>query len=210
MQCKICQNDKLVELTIGNIYYYCSKCGLIFIDPEFIVSPEKERSRYEEHNNDFNNKGYVNMFNKFIDKTVRPYIESIDKALDFGCGPGPVLAEILQKEGIKVDIYDPYFFPDKIFAGKKYDLITATEVFEHLQEPFSIMETLINHLNSGGYLAIMTNFHPGVDKFKDWYYHRDITHITFYNPKSLMCLVSQFPVRKVFDDNESYFLAQKY
>jgi 2-polyprenyl-3-methyl-5-hydroxy-6-metoxy-1,4-benzoquinol methylase len=34
-----------------------------------------------------------------------------------------------------MEIYDSYFSPEKVFLGKKYNLITSTEVFEHLDDP---------------------------------------------------------------------------
>ena len=47
------------------------------------------------------------MFEAFIHKSIFPYQERINKALDFGCGPGPVLAELLKRRGLEVEIYDP-------------------------------------------------------------------------------------------------------
>ena len=42
--------------------------------------------------------------------------------LDFGCGTGPALADMLIKEGFKVSLYDPFFYPDKDVLSKQYDL----------------------------------------------------------------------------------------
>ncbi len=192
--CKICSRETvLLRDTKFNIdYFYCTSCEYIFIDEAVIVSPEQEVALYKQHNNTMENEGYVNMFKEFMKVSVDPYGERIKTALDFGCGPGPVLATLLQQRGFAVDIYDPYFAPEKFYANKRYDLITATEVFEHLQDPMQTARLLKNRLNDGGILAIMTLFHPGdAASFNKWWYRHDPTHISFYRPKTLTVLAAQ-------------------
>ena len=185
VNCKICSNrtTAVSGKTFSSTYYFCAYCRFIFIDEDNIVAPGKEVDLYKQHNNTFANEGYVNMFNVFMRKTVEPYEDKIDKALDFGCGPGPVLAGLLQQKGFTVDIYDPYFAPERTFEKKSYDLITSTEVFEHLKNPLETLSMLKNHLTKDGILAIMTLFHPDdTNLFKQWWYRRDPTHIAFYRP----------------------------
>ncbi|MFN2341647.1 MAG: methyltransferase domain-containing protein, partial [Halanaerobium sp.] len=155
MNCKICGSSNLESLDIQNKYYHCQECEVIFIDPAEIVAPTEEKERYEGHDNNHQNEGYVKMFENFIDDLIQPNInlKEINDVLEFGCGPGPVLADLLESEGLKVDRYDPYFFPDKVFLDKKYDLITSTEVFEHFSDPVKEMELLTSHLREDSYLA---------------------------------------------------------
>jgi 2-polyprenyl-3-methyl-5-hydroxy-6-metoxy-1,4-benzoquinol methylase len=149
------------------------------------VDKEREKAHYDKHENSFESLGYVEMFEKFITKAIEPYFETIESALEFGCGSGPVLAELLRRRGLSVDQYDLYYFPKKVYKGKQYDLITSTEVFEHLQDPISVLTTLVDSLNSNGYIVLMTQFPSADDKaFLDWWYRRDITHISFFTPKS--------------------------
>ncbi len=211
MNCKICDNKKLNELELDEVYYHCDNCDLIFIDEDGIIDSNEEKERYAEHDNSHENTGYVNMFKGFIDKVLEPYVglDQVEAALDFGCGPGPVLADLLKAKGISVDIYDPFFFPEKVFRGKKYDLITSTEVFEHLKNPLKELELLVGHLKEGGYLALMTSFHPGPDKFKDWWYNWDPTHITFYNHNTFEEIAGRNPLEIVFEDGDKYCLFQR-
>lgn len=208
MRCILCNSKIAKEIKIEKNYYYCGNCEVIFVDQEEILSPAEEIKRYRMHDNTHDNKGYVNMFRKFITEVIKPYQGKINSVLDFGCGPGPVLADMLEDMGFKVDIYDPYFYKQKIYQGKKYDLITSTEVFEHLKDPVSIIETLITHLKEGGYLAVMTSYHPGPEDLKEWYYIWDPTHIIFYNSTTVRWIADYFKLDLVYQDNEKYCLFQ--
>ncbi|MEJ6952119.1 class I SAM-dependent methyltransferase [Natronospora cellulosivora (SeqCode)] len=206
MNCKICNSDKIETINLQSPYYFCQDCELIFIDENEILDHQEEKERYAEHENTPDNPGYVNMFETFIDIVIEPHTEKVKRLLDFGCGPGPVLADLLKEKGFEVDIYDPYFFSKKVYQGKKYDLITSTEVFEHLKDPAKEIENLLLHLNKGGYLAIMTVFHPGVYEFANWWYHRDPTHITFYNSKTFAKIAKKYNLELVFEDGKKYCL----
>ena len=107
---------------------------------------------------------------------------------------------------MEVDKYDPYFFPNKIFSDKKYDLITSTEVFEHFSDPGKEMELLTSHLKKDGYLAVMTSFHPGPEEFEDWWYKWDPTHIVFYNQKTFEIIASEYDLDIIYTDQEKYIL----
>ncbi len=191
--CKICsQNTKAIyDNQYNQNYYYCNNCEFIFLDESKIIPPAHEKKEYSFHQNSMENTGYVQMFRDFIAKAVSPYKSRIKTALDFGSGPGPVLAELLHQEGIKTDIYDKHFAPEKVFLNKNYDLITATEVFEHLEDPLSTLKLLKSHLTSNGILAIMTLFHQNDEEgFKKWWYRRDATHIAFYTLKTFECMAN--------------------
>jgi predicted TPR repeat methyltransferase len=204
--CKICEN-KTVEIRDEKksiSYYRCTFCGFIYLDESAIVDMDSEKKQYEFHNNGFESEGYVKMFEDFISKAISPYEASIDTALEFGCGTGPVLAELLSRRGMRVDKYDIYFYPKKIYEGKSYDLITSTEVFEHLKNPLSILELLANHTNRDGYIILMTKFPPNDDQeFLNWWYIRDVTHISFFTPKSFEVMAEKLGLRviRVIDDN---------
>ena len=208
MSCKICSSEELEKIRLDEKYYFCNNCEVIFIDQQEVVDPAEEKSRYEGHDNSHQNEGYVNMFKDFIDEVIEPHLNLTKEmsVLEFGCGPGPVLADLLEEKSLEVDRYDPYFFPEKIFAGQNYDLITSTEVFEHFLDPVKEMELLTSHLKDGGYLAVMTSFHPGPDEFEDWWYKWDPTHITFYNQKTFQKLASDFNLEIVYTDQEKYIL----
>ncbi len=198
--CKICSSatSHIRESRKKLDYYRCQHCGFIYLDDKHIVDSQTEKSHYDKHQNSFESLGYVDIFEKFIDKVIEPYLKNIESALEFGCGSGPVLAELLRRKGLEVDQYDLYYFPKKVYEGKKYDLITSTEVFEHLKEPTTILQTLANSINSRGYIVIMTQFPPYHDSdFLNWWYRRDITHISFFTPKSFEIMGNSMGLKRI-------------
>lgn len=201
--CPLC-GDAASDLTMpsstGRTYAHCRTCDLIHAHIGDLLSPKVERARYSEHDNTLDNEGYVAMFEEFLARAVIPYTSGA-RALDFGCGPGPVLAHLLRRRGFIVDVYDPFFFPHRGFLSREYDLVTSTEVFEHLRDPAEVLETLCGLIAPGGVLAIMTHLHPGVDSFADWWYHRDPTHIVFYSERSLEWISGHWPLELVFTDS---------
>jgi hypothetical protein len=209
LQCRVCESSDLRILDLDEKYYYCNQCEAIFIDKNVIVDPEEEKERYEGHDNTHQNEGYVKMFEEFLEESVFPYIDDVDNVLEFGCGPGPVLADLLEGEDYEVDKYDPYFYPEKVFKNNKYDLITSTEVFEHFVDPRKEMELLTSHLKEGAYLAVMTSFHPGPEEFADWWYKWDPTHIVFYNLNTFQILAEDFNLKIIYTDREKYIIFKK-
>ena len=110
--------------------------------------------------------------------------------LDYGCGPGPALAEMFKEAGFNIDIYDPYFYPDDSFLNKKYQFITCTETAEHFYNPYEEFNTIDDLLEIGGWLGVMTNFLDESINFKDWYYRKDPTHVVFYTEKTFKIIAS--------------------
>ena len=205
-RCKICEakTRTLIDEKKELKYYRCESCGFVALDDNSVVEAQVEKAHYAKHNNSFECSGYVEMFEKFIDKAVEPYLETSKKILDFGCGHTPVLAELLRRRKLDVDIYDYYFYPKELYKNNQYDLIISTEVFEHLQEPKKILETLTSSLKDNAYLVLMTQFPPEDDaEFLKWWYRRDITHIGFFTPKSFELLAKEFGLRviKAIDNN---------
>lgn len=211
-QCKVCQSDTTVmtERKKQYLYYRCVSCGFIYLDNKFMVDKEREKEKYNMHNNSFDSLGYVKMFEDFIEKAITPYTKNIGSALEFGCGSGPVLAELLKQKGLTVDKYDLYFYPKKVYEGKKYDLITSTEVFEHLKEPIKILEILAKHTRDNGYIILMTKFPPADDKeFLDWWYRRDVTHISFFTPNSFEVMAEKVGLNVLRTIDKNIVIFQK-
>ena len=190
--CIVCSSN-LVESfqTSDNLnYWHCNSCGAKFLDRKHYIDEDAEKKRYLEHENIIEDEGYRN----FLSKLSYPLIEKIHtsaKGLDFGCGHGPALADIFTKNKYSIDLYDPFFFPNKEIFSKTYDFITCTETAEHFFNPkkeFDLMNAL---LKKDGWLGVMTCFLTTHDAFDSWHYRRDPTHVVFYAEKTFEVIAKQ-------------------
>ncbi len=209
--CKICGQPTISyeHPRFDMIFHECLSCEFIFKDKKNYISKHEELKKYEEHHNSEENIGYVNFLNNFLDAAVYPFIQS-GKALDFGSGPNPVLAKLLAKNQMfDVDIYDLYYAPDPVYKNQTYDLITSTEVIEHLRDPIEVFRFFHKHLKPDGYLSLMTLFHPK-DKtlFFEWFYIRDETHVSFYTSKTIRRIAENMGFEWI-DSNEYRYAVLK-
>jgi 2-polyprenyl-3-methyl-5-hydroxy-6-metoxy-1,4-benzoquinol methylase len=126
--------------------------------------------------------------------------------MDFGCGPGPALADMLERRGLQVALYDRFYHPDKAVFAQRFDFICATEVIEHLASPDREIHRLWQHLVGGGVFAIMTKLVISRERFANWHYIRDPTHIAFYSRATLQWLAHRLGAELEFVDDDVIFL----
>jgi 2-polyprenyl-3-methyl-5-hydroxy-6-metoxy-1,4-benzoquinol methylase len=213
--CIVCgaKTNTLTDSELTNpepvIYHVCTTCDLITKAPFTHPTHEDEKTLYTHHNNSMENVGYVNMFNRFIATAVDPFITKGD-GLDFGSGPGPVLYELLKQKGFNMYHFDPFFNNDTTVLQHTYDLITSTEVFEHLSDPLNTFKQLASMLNDNGILAIMTSFHPKDDtQFLSWWYRRDATHIAFYTENTFHTLLKRTKLKQIYTNHKNIIVFKK-
>ena len=211
--CKICGSEtrEIIHERSGVRYHCCTDCEFISMDESFLLTAEEEKMRYDAHENSLEDPSYVDYFRRFIDAAVRDNCRPGGRGLDFGSGPSPVLATLLERDyGLIMDIHDPFYAPEKPFVGKRYDLVTCTEVVEHLREPIAYFRMFEGLLEEDGLLAIMTSFHPRDDeKFFNWHYRRDASHISFYTLKTMERIALETGLRIVYTDGERYTAFKK-
>ncbi len=161
-------------------YRRCNVCSILFVPTKYYISRKSEKARYEEHNNDPDDIRY----REFLERIAEPIRERFAigaSGLDFGCGPTPLLADILAEDGFEMEIYDSFYETDKAVLDKKFDFIVSTEVVEHLSKPLAEFEKLFSMLKDDGILAVMTQLHDDSIDFKTWHYKNDCTHICFFS-----------------------------
>lgn len=186
-------------------YKQCPQCDFIALEQKYWLDKESEKAHYDCHENSIDNLGYVQMFEQFL-AFVDTHV-SYEKVLEFGCGPGPVLANMLENFGKRVICYDPYFFPNKDYPNQKYNLITSTEVFEHVSNPLETIMHLKSLLKPGGAIAIMTHFHSNkAAHFESWWYNQDPTHISFFTLKTFKVLAHLASLHVRASDGQKYIL----
>ncbi len=211
MNCHICNKATVsfVHEKTNITYYHCKDCEYIFKSPECHQDFPVQKERYNLHENDEIDEGYQAYFQRFLD-FILPLVGQPKTALDFGCGISSLLASLLKKEGVNCDYYDPIYHPDTLSDSKKYELIVSTEVFEHLQQPRVVFESLLKRLEEGGYLALQTQFHPNnTEAFKKWYYHQDPTHIVFFTSQTFKVLCEMYSCEFVGDNGKNMVVLKK-
>ena len=186
MRCSLCESSKTEIWTAeGRSYCSCNSCGLVRVLPEFFPDREEEKKRYLHHNNTLENKGYVEYLENFMASAIFPFVKRGSRILDFGSGPVPVLASLLEKKGYNAVPFDPYFYPGKEWKKEIFDSVVSVEVFEHLKNPWKAIKEISRVLLNGGILAVRTLLHNGDrNSFVSWWYIKDFTHITFYREKT--------------------------
>lgn len=206
--CKICGSEtrEILHEKSGVRYHCCTVCEFISMDGSSLLTADEEKKRYDAHENSLEDPSYVEYFRRFIGAAVLDYCAAKGRGLDFGSGPSPVLATILTRDyGFHMDIHDPFYAPKKPFIGKSYDLVTCTEVVEHLEDPMAYFGLFAGLLEKGGLLAIMTSFHPREDEaFLNWHYRRDASHISFYTLRTMEEIASRTGLEIVYSDGARY------
>ena len=165
-------------------YFQCANCALVFLHPAQRLSAVDEKARYELHQNDAGDPDYVAFLRRLADP-IAARLQPGARGLDFGCGPAPVLSQLLTGAGFACEAYDPFFAPNEALLEPRYDYVTCSEVVEHAYDPARMFSTLHGLLRPGGVLGIMTRFYPGDSAFHEWWYRRDPTHVCFYNEATL-------------------------
>lgn len=150
----------------------------------FHLSRTDAKSRYMEHNNEVGDIGYRRFLSR-LSGEILPHLIVPGNGLDYGAGPGPALAEIFRENGHKIDLYDPYFHPDRSVLARFYDFVVCSETAEHFVNPKTDFDQIYNLLVPGGMLGIMTSVYYDSIHFPDWYYINDPTHVSFYSPETM-------------------------
>ena len=188
-------------------YFQCEQCALVFVPPEFHLSADAEKAYYELHENSLEDAGY----RRFLERCATPLLERLtpnSRGLDYGCGPAPLLAKILEEQGHRVSVYDLYFQPDSSVLDDSFDFIVSTEVVEHLADPMAVLESLWQRIRAGGVLAVMTKLVATPERFVNWHYIRDPTHIVFFSVETFHWLAERFSASVEFSGNDVIFLTR--
>jgi hypothetical protein len=172
-------------------YFCCPECSGIFMATQFQLTPEKEKSRYETHNNDVNDRGYQSFVEPIVNSVMSAFSPD-QRGLDFGAGPGPVIASLLTTKGYNIALYDPFFHNNTGLLQQTYDYIVCCEVIEHFYQPAEEFRRLHNLLKTGGRLICMTLLYNEKTDFSSWFYKNDETHVFFYQAATLAWIEKNF------------------
>lgn len=144
------------------------------------------------------------------------------RVLEIGCGPGSITKILAHQGGCQVTgleldpeaikIVRPYCvqviqadlnsseWPSLLDGAKRFDVVVAADVLEHLYDPWMALQRMVPLINSRGYLvislphvghaAVMACLFNGDFEYRDWGL-LDRTHIRFFGLKNIEDLFSQ-------------------
>ena len=190
--CPVCRAGSPVPFrrVRGRDYWRCRHCAATLLDPAGRLPRQDEYAHYLTHEIDSADPRY----RAFLARLADPLLAKLtpgSTGLDYGCGPGPALAEMLREAGHRVALYDPFFHPDDGPLRYCYDFIVCTETAEHFFRPAQEFDRLDCLLRPGGWLGLMTCFQTEDSLFENWHYAKDPTHVTFYREETLCVIAVQ-------------------
>lgn len=207
--CPLCYTETIqpkMDGPQGRHLYLCENCRLVFEKKINRPDRNEEKERYLKHDNSIHQKGYVKHLNQAI-KPALKYLKPGFRGLDYGCGPAPTLNKLVEQEGIACEFYDPIFFTEPPLGN--FDVVFATECFEHFFRPADELQKLSGLLNPGGFLVVMTKLWKDTGKFKIWGYANDPTHVVFYHENTFRFIATHFGFEILAIIKEKVIILQK-
>lgn len=187
-------------------YFRCEICALVFVAAKDRPTSAQEKAIYDLHQNQLDDLGY----RRFLMRFATPFLQYLPSnslsGLDFGCGPGPLLAEILKNGGHEMALYDPFYAPDLSVFSARYDFVTCTEAIEHFHQPMHEWAQLIRLLKPQGILGIMTKLVIDAEAFSRWHYKNDLTHVSFFSRETFGFLAQRDGFEVEFPANDVILL----
>lgn len=199
MQCPLC-NTQLKTIFFSEkeqIYYKCPGCDAVVKDNKLYLPSQAEKERYQLHNNDIFDPRYREFVSPITNAIRKDFLSEDAIGLDFGAGEGSAITQVLKENNYQLNLYDPFFYPDKSVLNRTYDYIICCETMEHFHFPYKEFTLLKGLLKPYGKLYCMTHILRETISFPDWYYKNDPTHVFFYTEKTLYWIAESLGFKKV-------------
>lgn len=221
MFCKICEsesrllfNSKTTILQRYEIdYYQCSACGFIQTESPYWLN---EAYASAITSLDIGLVGRNINVSRQVSSLILSHFDKNAAFLDYGGGYG-MLVRIMRDYGFDYYRFDTYC--DNIFAKhfdledstvKKFELLTAFELFEHLDNPMEELEKMLQLSDS---VFFSTELIPNrkLESARDWWYFTQETgqHIALYSEESLRRLAQKFNCNFYSDGHTLHLITRR-
>lgn len=212
--CPLCGAGDLRDRgrAFGRRFRECLRCRLLSMHPGDHPSTEEEARRYRLHRNDPEDPGYRAFLRRLLDP-VTERLRPGARGLDYGCGPEPVLASLVRAGGLACDVFDPFFHLGALHPP--YDVVLASEVFEHFRVPAPEISRAVSLLDSGGpgreggLLALMTLHWRDGEDLARWHYLSDPTHVSIYRAETFDWIAVRHGLGVEWSDGERVVLLRR-
>lgn len=216
MICKICQStsnhfDNGIILNKYNINFYkCTNCGFIQTETPFWLEESYSNAITKSDIGLLSrNIHFSNLTSNFISLCL----EKPTTFVDFGGGYG-IFVRLMRDKGFNFFIFErkcENLFANQFEAkkGTKFDLLTAWEVFEHLEDPLSTIEEMLSFSSNILFSTFLLPRNPQpVDNW--WYYGLEHgQHISFYTKKSIQIISEKLNFKTWYTSKNLQFLGKK-
>lgn len=201
MKCKVCESDSPIlfntkVLDKYNVnYHQCSKCKFIQTEKAYWLD---EAYKSAITNLDIGLISRNNYYSIITKNLIFKFFDIKGAFLDYGGGYG-MLVRMMRDKGLNFFRQDVYC--DNLFSVHfdvndtqitKFELVTAFEVFEHLDDP---VDELVKMMQYSENILFSTELQPEtIITPDDWWYFIPSTgqHIALYSYESLNALAKKF------------------
>jgi len=202
MNCKICKSTSALfgEAKILNkylvCYFRCEGCGFIQTEnPYWLDEAYSEAITKSDIGLIGRNLQMVSLTRKLILTCLDPK----GKFIDYGGGYG-IFTRLMRDQGLDFYRHDPIcknLFANGFDASPNinYTLLTAWEVFEHLENPLADIEEMLSYSHN---LFFSTRLLPSSPPpLHDWWYYglEHGQHISFYSNRTLQTIAEKFNLK---------------
>ncbi|MBE0539750.1 MAG: class I SAM-dependent methyltransferase [Ignavibacterium sp.] len=200
MNCRICNSEatKVFDAKVLNkfsvSYFKCGKCCALFTEKPYWLDEAYARTINLSDTGLLARNLY---FSQIISVLLFFEFDRNAKYLDYAGGYG-VFTRLMRDIGFDFYWNDPYTqnllangFEYNLESNIRFELLTAFEVFEHLENPNAEIEKILTLSDS---IAFSTELLPdSVPDMNWWYYGFDHgQHITFYSAETFFYLAQKF------------------
>jgi protein-arginine kinase activator protein McsA len=199
--CKICssKSSKIFSKKILNKYfinyYLCENCFFIQTDEPYWLNESYEGQEISALDvGIFKRNIYLlNMTNSFILNNLK--FDNDFKGIDYGGGHG-IFVRMARDLGFNFLLYDKFaknlyakyfsFDVDKDTRKTKFNVLTAFELFEHLENPMDEIKKMFKLSDTIFFSTELSNI-KDLKNLEDWWYFvpESGQHISFYNIKTI-------------------------
>ena len=196
MKCSICKTElnPLFKNLVMNkhqvAYYRCPNCDFIQTEKPYWLD-EAYRSAIADLDVGLVSRNIS--FAGIIGQVIKNNFDPTKKFLDYAGGYG-LFVRLMRDKGFNFyredkyceNIFAQYHDLNDLHGKKKFEVVTALEVFEHLENPLEEIEKMLGYSDS---LIFSTELQPKkeIKSSNDWWYFVPETgqHVSFYSEKTL-------------------------
>ena len=219
MNCKICGHTASLRFSVEILNKYpgeflsCPNCKFLFAgNPTWLQEAYKNAINLTD-------TGLVERnisFHKVLSLLIYLLFDKKGKFLDYAGGYG-MFTRLMRDVGFDFYWYDPYCtnllsrgFEYNMESLEKAEVLTAFEVFEHLENPIPEIEKMLAYSNNIFFSTELLPF-PVPEPKDYWYYGFDHgQHISFYTPDTLSFIAGKYRLNYYNLGNLHLFSTQKY